>query len=75
VAGKWSRRGVVNNADFFYSPTGVETAAEIYDFCQEDIMSYVRTCLESSSYAKLRSTPKFAERKFQSMLSSLGGTY
>jgi NADH dehydrogenase len=22
-------------------PTGVETAAEIYDFCQEDIMNYV----------------------------------
>lgn len=23
-------------------PTGVETAAEIYDLCQEDIMKYVR---------------------------------
>lgn len=26
-------------------PTGIETAAEIYDLCQEDIMNYVRLCL------------------------------
>lgn len=29
-------------------PTGVETAAELYDLCEEDVLRYVRPRLRSS---------------------------
>ncbi|KIM48810.1 hypothetical protein M413DRAFT_61164 [Hebeloma cylindrosporum] len=34
-------------------PTGVETAAEIYDFCQEDIMKYNKSRTKSFQFPKL----------------------
>ncbi|KAL0946786.1 hypothetical protein HGRIS_012959 [Hohenbuehelia grisea] len=57
-------------------PTGVETAAEIYDFCQEDIMNYYpKICREEVSIHVIQSREhilntyseaisKFAEAKF-----------
>ncbi|KAG2020046.1 mitochondrial NADH dehydrogenase [Coprinopsis cinerea AmutBmut pab1-1] len=57
-------------------PTGVETAAEIYDFCQEDIMNYFpKICREDVSIHVIQSREhilntyseeisKFAEAKF-----------
>ncbi|KAF8201713.1 hypothetical protein BJ912DRAFT_1054030 [Pholiota molesta] len=57
-------------------PTGVETAAEIYDFCQEDIMHYFpKVCREEVSIHVIQSRDhilntyseeisKFAEAKF-----------
>ncbi|KAF8163513.1 hypothetical protein B0H34DRAFT_650236 [Crassisporium funariophilum] len=57
-------------------PTGVETAAEIYDFCQEDIMNYFpKICREEVSIHVIQSREhilntyseaisKFAEDKF-----------
>ncbi|KAF9484712.1 nucleotide-binding domain-containing protein [Pholiota conissans] len=57
-------------------PTGVETAAEIYDFCQEDIMNYFpKICREEVSIHVIQSRDhilntyseeisKFAEEKF-----------
>ncbi|KAF8965277.1 hypothetical protein BDZ97DRAFT_1659142 [Flammula alnicola] len=58
-------------------PTGVETAAEIYDFCQEDIMNYFpKICREEVSIHVIQSRDhilntyseeisKFAEAKFR----------
>ncbi|KAJ7286128.1 hypothetical protein C8J57DRAFT_1286800 [Mycena rebaudengoi] len=57
-------------------PTGVETAAEIYDFCQEDIMSYYpKICREEVSIHVIQSRghilntyseaiSNYAEKKF-----------
>ncbi|KDR73557.1 hypothetical protein GALMADRAFT_251296 [Galerina marginata CBS 339.88] len=57
-------------------PTGVETAAEIYDFCQEDIMNYFpKICREEASIHVIQSREhilntyseeisKYAEQKF-----------
>ncbi|KJA27081.1 hypothetical protein HYPSUDRAFT_63340 [Hypholoma sublateritium FD-334 SS-4] len=57
-------------------PTGIETAAEIYDFCQEDIMNYFpKICREEVSIHVIQSRDhilntyseeisKFAEDKF-----------
>ncbi|RXW17324.1 hypothetical protein EST38_g8514 [Candolleomyces aberdarensis] len=57
-------------------PTGIETAAEIYDFCQEDIMNYFpKICREEVSIHVIQSREhilntyaeeisKFAEEKF-----------
>ncbi|KAF8912020.1 mitochondrial NADH dehydrogenase [Gymnopilus junonius] len=58
-------------------PTGVETAAEIYDFCQEDIMNYFpKICREDVSIHLIQSREhilntysedisKYAEQKFR----------
>ncbi|KAK7047797.1 hypothetical protein VNI00_006125 [Paramarasmius palmivorus] len=58
-------------------PTGVETAAEIYDFCQEDIMNYFpKICREEVSIHVIQSREhilntyseaisKYAEEKFE----------
>lgn len=58
-------------------PTGVETAAEIYDFCQEDIMNYFpKICREEVSIHLIQSREhilntysedisKYAEAKFK----------
>ncbi|TCD63543.1 hypothetical protein EIP91_005289 [Steccherinum ochraceum] len=58
-------------------PTGVETAAEIYDFCQEDIMNYYpKICREEVSIHVIQgrehilntyseAISKYAEAKFQ----------
>ncbi|OAX41706.1 nucleotide-binding domain-containing protein [Rhizopogon vinicolor AM-OR11-026] len=58
-------------------PTGVETAAEIYDFCQEDIMNYYpKICREEVSIHVIQSREhilntyseaisKYAEEKFR----------
>lgn len=47
-------------------PTGVETAAEIYDLCQEDIMNYVsdlRGAEPANTHLSLSSTQSCAARK------------
>ncbi|KAJ4478506.1 pyridine nucleotide-disulfide oxidoreductase-domain-containing protein [Lentinula aciculospora] len=47
-------------------PTGIETAAEIFDFCQEDIINYFpKICREEVSIHYSEAISQYAEDKFK----------